>query len=201
MNSTRYTVKIIEANYEEEETVYQLARRGSEPKRCSRIGISTASWPGLAETPAPAPNSEQHPRYIISHTSSCHQPTNYIKHTSTEPRPYLEFRVVHPLEHDHGARLAAGGGGGAAEGREEAVRCGCGGGARAEGGGAPAPPEERQRMRRHGDLLGEFATSNEMSGSGCRRDREGLGCFSFWASPRKKTNVMLVFFQKTAQIQ
>ena len=62
MNSTRYTVKIIEANYEEEETVYQLARRGSEPKRCPRIGISTASWPGLAETPAPAPNSEQHPR-------------------------------------------------------------------------------------------------------------------------------------------
>jgi hypothetical protein len=52
-------VKILEANYQEEETIYQLARRGNVPKRCSRIGISTASWPGRAETPVPAPNSEQ----------------------------------------------------------------------------------------------------------------------------------------------
>jgi len=66
--------------------------------------------------------------------------------------PYLEFRVVHPLEYGLRAGLAAGSGSGAAKGGEEAARRG------AEEGGAPAPPEERQdlrlRRRRHGVLVG-----------------------------------------------
>ena len=83
------------------------------------------------------------------------QPTNYLKPTHVlSQSPYLEFRVVHPLEHGLGAGLAAGSGSGAVEGGEEAARRG------AEEGGAPAPPEERQdlrlRRRRHGELSGWY---------------------------------------------
>lgn len=62
------------------------------------------------------------------------------------PHPILELRVVHPLEHDPRAGLAAGGGGRSAERGEEAARRRSGGVASSEGGSAP--PEERQR--RHG---------------------------------------------------
>lgn len=63
-----------------------------------------------------------------------------------EEYSYLELRVVHPLEHDPRAGLAAGGGGRSAERGEEAARRRSGGVASSEGGSAP--PEERQR--RHG---------------------------------------------------
>lgn len=118
---------------------------------------------------------------------------------SREPSPYLEFRVIHPLEHDLGAGLAAGGGGGrAAEGGEEAARRGCGGAVRAEGGGAPAPPEERQRLRRHGDLPGLYGLASlqpltavvNFLASRCRWIEKGWAAFlSFWAfsPPPKKT--------------
>jgi hypothetical protein len=59
---------------------------------------------------------------------------------------YLEFWVIHSLEHDPRAGLAANGSGGPSDGREQTplrVRGGVG----TEGG--RAPPEKRQRRHRN----------------------------------------------------
>jgi hypothetical protein len=125
---------------------YQPARRGNAPRRCSRRGISTASWPAPAGTLALAPNSGQ----TSAKSARTHARTNTpaeLDRPQVES-PYLELRVAHPLEQNLGADLAASSDRAAEGGVQTAP--GGGGKAGAEGGG-PAPPEEkRQLLRRHG---------------------------------------------------
>jgi len=111
------------------------------------------AWPGRN----PCTCTQFWKKHALNHLTRARttspQPTNYLKPTYVlSQSPYLEFRVVHPLEYGLRAGLAAGSGSGAAKGGEEAARRG------AEEGGAPAPPEERQdlrlRRRRHGVLVG-----------------------------------------------